>query len=133
MITLVPVNRIDAVWPLVREGLQQATMNTGGALTTGELWQGCRSGEIFMLTAHDDSSIQGVSLWRPEDWQTGRKLHCLGLSGDNMADWINDMHEAAKTLARECGASSLVSGGREGWAKVFPNARRLWTIFEESI
>ena len=133
MITLVPVDRVDAVWPLAREWLQKATMRTGGALTTGELWQGCRRGDIFMLVAHDGETMQGVSLWRPEDWQTGRKLHCLGLGGKNMLAWITDMHKAAKGLAVDCGASSIVSGGRDGWAKIFPRAKRLWVIYEEPI
>ena len=77
MITLVSVDRIDAVWPMVSEGLERASRRTGGDVLIADLWRGCRLGEMQMLIAHDGERIQGVSVWRAEKWLSGGKLRLL--------------------------------------------------------
>jgi hypothetical protein len=108
-------------------------MKTGGDIETGDLWVQCRSGEAFLLIAHEGEQILGSSIWIPQTWQTGRKLRCLALYGSGMSDWIGDMHEMAKRLAADCGATSLVSEGRPGWAKIFPKAKVLRALYEEQL
>jgi hypothetical protein len=132
-VSLVPVPNIDAIWPHLREGFHRSVMKTGGDIETGDLWVQCRSGEAFLLIAHEGEQILGSSIWIPQTWQTGRKLRCLALYGSGMSDWIGDMHEMAKRLAADCGATSLVSEGRPGWAKIFPKAKVLRALYEEQL
>jgi hypothetical protein len=131
-VSLVAVTNIDAIWPQVRGGFHRSVMKTGGDIETGDLWVQCRSGAAFLLIAHDEQ-IKGASIWRADTWQTGRKLRCLALYGHGMTDWIGDMHEMAKRLAADCGATSLVSEGRLGWQKIFPKAKVLRALYEEQI
>jgi len=133
MIHPIPVDAIDMIWPQVREGLQRSIMKTGGDLTTAELWQGCRRGDFFLLAVFEGNAVKAASVWQPQAWQTGQKLRCLALYGAGMKEWIGDMHEAAKELARSCGATSIVSDGRAGWKPIFPQARVLRVVYEEQI
>lgn len=133
MITLVPVERVDVVWPHVRAALEQACLRTGGDIAAVDLWQGCRRSEMFLIVAHDGERMQAASVWRPETWQTGRKLRCMALAGKNMNAWLSDMRETATQLARDCGATSFVTEGREGWSRIFPKARKLRVVYEESL
>lgn len=108
-------------------------MRTGGDLTIGELWQGCRRGDLFLLIAHEDGAVIGASIWKPELWQTGRKLRCMGVYGTKFKLWQDAMREAATRIAKACGATSFVAEGRDGWSKIFPKAKRLRVLYEESI
>jgi hypothetical protein len=139
-VSLVAVPNIDAIWPHLREGFHRSVMKTGGDIETGDLWVQCRNGSAFLIIVHEtkhemghEINIVGASIWRPDTWQTGRKLRCLALYGSGMSDWIGDMHEMAKRLARDCRATSLVSEGRPGWAKIFPKAKVLRALYEEQI
>lgn len=132
-LSLVPVHNIDQVWPSIAEGMHRACMKTGGDCTAGDIWQQCRAGSAFLVIAHDEAGIHGASAWRPETWATGAKLRCLALYGRNMSGWISQMHETVKKIARDCGADSLVSEGRAGWAKIFPRARQVRVLYEETL
>jgi hypothetical protein len=133
VITLVPVGRIDEVWPHVRAALEYSCLKTGGDISSADLWQSCRRGESFLIVAHDGEKMQAASVWRPETWLTGRKLRCQALAGKNMKSWLGEMREVATQLARDCGASSIITEGRKGWAAVFPKARILRVLYEEAV
>lgn len=136
-VSLVPVPNVDQFWPHLREGFHRSVMKTGGDIETGDLWIKCRSGEAFLLVAHETThetpNIVGSSIWMPQTWQTGRKLRCLALYGTGMTGWIQDMHAMAKRLAIDSGATALVSDGRPGWAKIFPEAKVLRNLYEEKL
>ncbi len=125
--------QVDAIWPTLSEGFSRAVMATGGDITAGDLWQGCRRGDSFLLVAHDETKVFGASIWRPETWQTGAKLRCLGLYGEEMPLWIEDMKSLATKIAKDCGATSLLAEGRDGWTRIFPKAKRLRILYEETL
>ena len=132
-VSLVPVGSVDQIWPVLREGLQRSLLKTGGDMVPGDLWCAVRSGVAFLIVAHEGNEILGASIWRQETWQSGVKLRCLALYGVGMKSWIGDMKDMAVRIARDCGATSLVSEGRAGWQKVFPAARVLRLLYEEPI
>ena len=132
-ISVVPAGAVDGVWSALADGLQRALLKTGVDLTLADLWQQARRGDAFLCVAHDEERLYGASLWRPETWQTGTKLRCLALYGTDMASWIGDMRATAQKIARDCGAASLIAEGRDGWTKIFPNAKRLRVLYEETI
>lgn len=127
-VDLVPVFHVDQFWPHLRDGFDKAILKTGGDITVGELWAAARSGTGFLFVAHDPDHVHGASLWRFETWQSGSKFRCLALYGTEMSKWIEDMHKAVKQAA---GRALLVSEGRRGWAKIFPDAQELRVLYEE--
>lgn len=88
---------------------------------------------MFLVIAHDEADILGVSVWRHEVWATGAKLRCMALAGKNMKSWLSDMREMATSIARDCGASSFVTEGRKGWERKFPRAKVLRVLYEEAV
>jgi len=132
-VSLIGVHNVDTLWPVLREGFQRAVMKTGGDIETGDLWVQCRNGSAFLLVAHDGDKIAGASIWTRQTWQTGRKLRCLALYGTGMTGWLPDMRLMAMQLAKDNGCTSLVSDGRVGWSKIFPQARVLRQLYEELI
>jgi hypothetical protein len=132
-VSLVPVPNVDQFWPHLREGFERALLKTGGYLTTGDLWAQCRAGTAFLIVAHEGEAIRGASIWQPDTWMTGRKMRCLGLYGVARNDWLFDMRDLAARLAKDCGATSLVSEGRPGWQKIFPKAKVLRVLYEEPL
>ncbi len=132
-ITLVPVQHVDQIWSAVGEGLHDACLKTGGDCTGSDLWQECRAGSAFLIVAHDDADIIAASVWRPETWATGHKFRCLSLYGRDIKNWFNDMENSVKAVARSCGATALVTEGRDGWQRLRPKARKLRILYEEEI
>lgn len=130
---LVPTNMVDGIWPSVVGGFQKASRRSGGDLTVGDLWVGCRSGHCFLFIVHEGDDVKAATVWKPETWQSGTKFRCMALYGQGMADWMPELHEMVKKVARDCGASSLVAEGREGWRKIFPHTRKIRTLYEEPI
>lgn len=125
--------QVDQFWHGLAPGFQRSLDRGGGDLTIADLWQGCRRGDWFLLVAHEGDTILGASIWRPQMWSTGMKLRCMALFGSQFRVWIRDMRELAAAVARDCGASALVSDGRPGWAKIFPKAKVLRVVYEEQI
>ena len=131
-ISLVPQAAVDGIWSSVTQGFDRSVRKTGGDLTPGDLWQQCRRGDAFLILAHDEK-VLGASIWRPEIWQSGTKFRCMALYGTGISEWIEDMRLMAQKIGKDCGATSLLAEGREGWAKIFPNAKRLRVLYEEAI
>ena len=132
-VTLVPLHLVDGVWRQVSDGFGRASKRSGGDLTVGELWQGCRAGHCFLFVVHDDQKVVAATVWKPELWRSGGKFRCLALYGVQMDQWMPELHEKVKQAAINCGATSLVAEGREGWKRIFDKAKVLRVTYEERI
>lgn len=132
-VSLIPAAQVDGLWSMLTQGFQKALMKTGGDLSLADLWQQARRGDAFLIIAHEEDRLYGASLWRPEVWQTGTKLRCLAVYGVEMSSWKSDMRAMARKIAKDCGATSFIAEGREGWTRIFPNAKRLRVLYEEKI
>lgn len=119
----------DKIWPTFSEKLQEACERTGGDTSSGELWQLCRSGNAFLIVAHDNG-FKAAIIVQFQRWTAKTVLRCLAIVGEDMDSWLPSALEVIGKMAREGGATSFVAEGREGWAKVFPDAKKLRTTFE---
>jgi len=125
------VQQVDGLWGLVADGMERACRKTGGDLTSDYLWTECRSGRAFLVVVVRDTDIIAASVWRFEKWTTGRKLRCLALYGRHMRDWLGAHRKMIEQMARVGGATALVTEGRAGFQRVFPEARVLRQLYEE--
>lgn len=138
-VSLVPVVNVDPIWPLLREGLHEACLATGGDISTADLWVQCRSGSAFLLVATEGEKIMGASIWRTDTWETGRRLRCLALYGTKARLWIQDMRKMVESLKADTGSIALVAEGRCGpngepiWQHFFPKARAIRVLYEETL
>ena len=102
-------------------------------MTADYLWSECRSGKAFLVIVTQGKEILAASVWRFEAWSTGCKLRCLGMYGTKMKQWLEDHRAFTLEMARVGGATSLVTDGRLGWERIFPQARILRQTYEIEI
>lgn len=122
---------VDAIWPLIAAKVQESCEKTGGDMSSGDLWQMCRSGNAFLVVVLDDEDKPiATIILQFQNWTGKSVVRCLSIAGENMSAWLPDAMEFVSKMARENGASCLVADGRDGWARVFPGAKRLRVTYE---
>lgn len=121
---------VDHFWPLIAERLQAACMRTGGDLSSGDLWQMCRSGNAFLVVVIDEAAIIAALIMQFQNWSGKPVMRCLGIVGERMAEWLPMAKGFIEKMAKDGGAKSFVSEGREGWSRIFPTARKLRVTYE---
>lgn len=134
-IGIASVSEVDGIWPLIGSEMQRGCDKTGGSMSSGDLWQMCRSGNAFLIVGHDGSDIIFASVWRFETWPSGQVFRCVGVCGRSMRLWAAALYEFALSQAKIGGTDRLVAAGRTGWVRVLQrhlsrNVRSLWQTFE---
>jgi hypothetical protein len=121
---------VDHFWPAFAQRLQTACDETGGDISSGDLWQMCRSGNAFLVLVLDDGGFKAALIMQFQKWTAKQVMRCLAIVGDDMASWLPTAREFIGQMARDGGATSFIAEGREGWTRIFPAARRLRTTYE---
>jgi hypothetical protein len=98
-----------------------------------ELWQMCRSGQAFLVLVFHGETINGALIMQFQKWSGKSVMRCLGIVGVDMKSWLPAAREYIEKMARDGGATSFVAGGRVGWERVFPEAKKLRVIYEVDI
>lgn len=131
--SLAGCHEVDGIWPSVARGLEHACRKSGGDLTADYLWSECRSGRAFLCIVSDGPAICAASVWRFEKWSSGKKLKCLALYGQGMRGWLDGHRAFTVEMAKAGGASSIVTDGRAGWGRLYPEARILRQTYEVDV
>lgn len=121
---------VDAVWPVIAARIQTACDRNGGDLSSGALWQMCRSGNAFLVLVMDDNEPIAALIMQFQNWSGKQVMRCLGIAGERMAEWLPLAKGCIEQMARDGGAVSFVSEGRDGWSRIFPTARKLRVTYE---
>lgn len=121
---------VDAVWPVISGRIQSACERNGGDLSSGVLWQMCRSGNAFLVLVMDGNEPVAALIMQFQNWSGKQVMRCLGIVGERMDEWLPLAKGFIEQMARDGGAVSFVSEGREGWTRIFPEARKLRTTYE---
>jgi hypothetical protein len=90
-IQLVGVADIDKLWPRVAGDITRCLRKAPTDVGAGDVWANCRSGQWFMIVAHDDVAIHGTTVWR---FANGY-FECLVLAGSDLSRWLYDLVETA--------------------------------------
>lgn len=110
-----------------------ACERTGGDTTPQYLWSESRSGRAFLVIARVGDDVLAGSIWRFEEWTSGRKMKCLVIGGRHMEIWKDPHREFVENMGRTGGAKTIVTEGREGWQRVFPDAKVIRQVYEVEI
>lgn len=124
---------VDHFWPTFAQRLQTACDETGGDISSGDLWQMCRSGNAFLVLVLDEAGFKAALIMQFQKWTAKQVMRCLAIVGDDMAAWLPMARDFIAQMARDGGATSFIAEGREGWTRIFPAARRLRTTYEVEI
>ncbi len=120
---------IDGHWRSVGPMFNRAIEKCGDDLSTGELWQMCRSGNAFLVIARDDAGILMAAIVRFERWSNGAVLRVLSLVGALVDQWAQDVKSFLSDMAKSNGAQRIVAEGREGWAKIFDEPKKIRSTY----
>lgn len=120
---------VDALWHVFADRLQVMLEDSGGDLSSGDLWQMCRSGNAFLVLIEQDGKIIAASIYQFQRWTARTVIRCLGLVGDDMQAWAEPLVKFVEGMAKQGGATALVACGREGLIKMYPKAKRLTTTY----
>lgn len=125
---------VDQLWPIFAQKLQIACERTGGDISSGDLWQMCRSGNAFLVIVLDEEEqFKAALIMQFQKWTAKQVMRCLAIVGDEMDAWLPMARDFIGQMARNGGATSFIAEGREGWSRVFPKAKTLRTTFEVEI
>ena len=127
-IDIVNLIHVDSVWEHVGPKFQRAFEKAGDDLTTGELWQLCRSGNAFLIIAFEGDDILMATVARFERWGEGLVLRVMSLCGERLKEWAGPWEAFMRTMAKDNGAGRIVAEGRE-WGAVFKDAKKLRSTF----
>jgi hypothetical protein len=128
-IRLVALHEIDAVWPLVAEGMKEACRRSGDDLTTWFLLQSVRRGDALLFVAIADGLLKAALMCRPEVWAERRVLRILALAGADMEAWLPALM-AERNWRDALDVEAVVFEGRPGWQRVIKNARVVRATYE---
>lgn len=124
---------VDEIWPSISGKVQATCDKSGGDLSSGDLWQMCRSGQAFLVVIMDDSGPVATIIVQFQKWNRRTVLRCLSIDGERMSEWLNEAMAYISNMGRNGGASSLIAEGRDGWARVLPQAKKLRITYEVEI
>lgn len=116
---------VDAIWPTLGPKFVKATERFGDDLSSGELWQMCRSGNAFLVVAMDERGLKMGCAVRFEKWTNGTILRVLSLVGEDLKDWAEQVKTYLNQMAITGGAERIVAEGRDGWAKIFDEPKAI--------
>jgi hypothetical protein len=122
---------VDEIWPRIAEDLQHACIRCRTPdLNAGILWEMCRSNQAFLILMVDGSEILAKGVWRFDRPNNPHVFRCVMLHGVQMSKWLIPYREFITKLAKQNGATQLVTAGRRGWLKVFPEAEQIGEDYE---
>lgn len=116
---------VDALWPTLGPKFVKATERFGDDLSSGELWQMCRSGNAFLVAAFDERGVKMGCAVRFERWTNGTILRVLSLVGEDMRSWADPVKNYLNQMAVTGGADRIVAEGRDGWASIFDEPKAI--------
>lgn len=128
-IEIVNSHLVDQVWPLIVDKVARASDRYGDDMTPGEMWQACRSGNAFLIAGYSENEILVSAIVRFDRWASGSVLSVLYLGGTGLKDWLPQIVEFIKNMAKANGARQLLTQGRDGWGEVLPGVKKLRSLY----
>lgn len=128
-IEIVNLVYIDSIWEHVGPMLQRAQDKCGDDISVGQLWQMCRSGNAFLVIVKDDSAILMSCVVQFQPWSRGTVLRVLTLAGSRLEKWQDKVKTFLNDMGRSNGAIGVVAEGRDGWAAIFDEPKKLRSTY----
>ncbi len=114
----IPSDRIDSIWPQVKDRLQAAVETANGRLDLVDLYRFLRAKDLVLWVSIRDKTIEAVAV--TEIIQHAKKKMCCVriMTGENYANWIG-LEQGIADWAKSIGCDGMEATARKGWAKVF--------------
>lgn len=120
---------VDGLWLAVGPRFNAAIEKCGDDISTGELWQMCRSGHAFLIIARENDGLLMAAIVRFERWSNGAVLRVLSLVGEQIEKWSAGVKAYLSEMAVTNGATRIIAEGRDGWAKIFDEPTKIRSTY----
>jgi hypothetical protein len=116
----IPPNRIDDVWPHVREMLGEAVKSANGRLELADVRKFLIEKDLVLWVSLRNKKIEALAV--TEILQHPRKKMCMVrvLTGKDYANWVG-LEEGIAKWAESIGCHGMEAIARKGWSRVFKN------------
>lgn len=119
MISSIPPEILDPLWPQIGPLLQRALDHgQGDATTIQEVCHGIRSGHMALWAVHEGETITAAIVLSYTPSVRRPKVFVELLAGDGMASWIDELESLVRDYKDLLGADCIEASCRPGLAKI---------------
>lgn len=133
IIEIVNLTLVDQVWPHILPWVAKAHKRCEAEITPGELWQGCRSGNLFLVVGYDEGKILVSAVVRFETGHKGLVLNIMYLGGEGFREWGGEIVAHLKEMAKANGAVELTTQGSPAWGRLLKGVRTVRHVYSMEI
>jgi hypothetical protein len=110
---------IAEFWPRVSDMIRVAVAHSNDELDTDIIYERILRNEMFLLVISDEQgNIDAATVVEPRVFETGKRvLNVTTTGGENMSDWLTQLVEACKGIAKDFDCEEVYVVGRPGWLK----------------
>lgn len=133
-IVLLSPGQVDATWPHIAEMVVDAIEKHDVDASAGDFWTASRSGQFFMILAHDDKPV-AASFWRFETWPSGPIFNNLLTAGEHHRkdEWFPKMETFVNGIVRANGVKNYQWRGPRAWGRMLPEAKSTTCNFKMEV
>lgn len=119
VISAIPVEMLDIIWPLVTEHLERVVEVSHGEITLESLYKDFTAVNSILLTISRGSDIIAVNTLSIRVFGSGIRALFIPVTGGNeLEGWIDQFLDVAKSIAKEHDCTELRGiAVRRGWLK----------------
>lgn len=120
----VPQDKIDAVWPLIEPFLQEALEYGNGRWASRDFQGFCRDDVMQLWLILDNGAVTAMAITELINYPQKKICRIVVCGGRNVGRWLNERRHIDE-WARQNGCQAMELIGREGWARMMPDWRRM--------
>lgn len=126
----VPPDRVNEIWPHVAGMIDKAY--AAGDEIMPDLSGEFRSGAMLLWVAADGGKILAAATTRLLKARSGLVCKIIACGGSGLHRW-KSLHAAIEKYARAEGCVDMLIIGRDGWAGVFPEYRKVSAVMRKKL
>ncbi len=129
LISLVPADHIDTVWPDVEPFVVKALKYTSGKYKSDDVWELIAVYGYPLWIAFSGTSVKGMVVTRFVQYPRKKYLFLEFCGGVDGFSWKAPMLATLRSWAKDNGCDGIEGAGRLGWQKVFESDGYKRTLF----
>lgn len=118
IITMIPPEKLDAVWPQIKPILDRAVKTLKGKFFVDDIRDAAMKGDLVVWGIFDDHKIIASFTTRIIAYPAGNAMALDWVAGDKMKEWLSDGLALMEKYAKEYKCRHLEGYGRNAWARV---------------
>ena len=132
IVSLIPSDHVEEVWPKVQHHMERAAEYTFGRYDVNDIKDSITQYDHDLWIAFDDDKvIKGAVVTTFKHYPKAKYLDMVFIGGDDGLAWKDDMLKMLQHWAYDNNCDGIESTARFGWAKIFKEDgyKPVWQTF----